>query len=120
MATTINPSDSVRKSVSEVLKENERRKAIINAPFNPVTGLGSLGKRAVFEVADFPIRKQWIPVPMLAVPMVRRLRELGSLDEFIRRELDVDPDPQTRTRVVDQFTRIRCRFDFPFWAAVFV
>lgn len=57
---------------------------------------------------------------MLAVPMVRRLRELGSLDEFIRRELDVDPDPQTRTRVVDQFTRIRCRFDFPFWAAVFV
>ncbi|WP_301186917.1 terminase [uncultured Alistipes sp.] len=120
MATTINPSDSVRTSVSEVLKENERRKAIINAPFNPVTGLGSLGKRAVFEVADFPIRKQWIPVPMLAVPMVRRLRELGSLDEFIRRELDVDPDPQTRTRVVDQFTRIRCRFDFPFWAAVFV
>lgn len=120
MATTINLSDSVRTSISEVLKENERRKAIINAPFNPVTGLGSLGKRAVFEVADFPIRKQWIPVPMLAVPMVRRLRELGSLDEFIRRELDVDPDPQTRTRVVDQFTRIRCRFDFPFWAAVFV
>ncbi len=113
-------SKRVQSSVSDVLKENERRKAIINAPFNPVTGLGSLGKRTVFEVADFPIKKQWIPVQMLAVPMVKRLRELGSLDEFIRQELDVDPDQETRTRVVDQFTRIRCRFDFPFWAAVFV
>ena len=120
MATTMNSSKRAQSSVSEVLKENERRKAIINAPFNPVTGLGSLGKRVVFEVADFPIKKQWIPVPMLAVPMVKRLRELGSLDEFIRQELDVDPDQETRTRVVDQFTRIRCRFDFPFWAAVFV
>lgn len=113
-------SKRVQSSVSDVLKENERRKAIINAPFNPVTGLGSLGKRIVFEVADFPIKKQWIPVQMLSVPMVKRLREIGSLDEFIRQELDVDPDQETRTRVVDQFTRIRCRFDFPFWAAVFV
>lgn len=116
----MNSSKRVQSSVSDVLKENERRKAIINAPFNPVTGLGSLGKRVVFEIADFPIKKQWIPVQMLAVPMVKRLRELGSLDEFIRQELDVDPDQETRTRVVDQFTRIRCRFDFPFWAAVFV
>lgn len=116
----MNSSKRVQSSVSEVLKENERRKAIINAPFNPVTGLGSLGKRVIFEVADFPIKKQWIPVPMLAVPMVKRLRELGTLDKFIRQELDVEPDQETRTRVVDQFTRIRCRFDFPFWAAVFV
>lgn len=116
----MNSSKRIQSSVSDVLKENERRKAIINAPFNPVTGLGSLGKRVVFEIEDFPIKKQWIPVQMLAVPMVKRLRDLGSLDEFIRQELDVDPDQETRTRVVDQFTRIRCRFDFPFWAAVFV
>lgn len=109
-----------QSSVSEILKENERRKAIINAPFNPVTGLGSLGKRALFEVEDFPIHRQWIPVQMMAVPMVKRLHKLGSLDEFIRKELGVEPDAETRTRVVDQFTRIRCRFDFPFWAAVFV
>lgn len=113
-------SKRVQSSVSEVLKENERRKAAINAPFNPVTGLGSLGKRVLFEVPDFPIRRQWIPARMLAVPMVKRLRELGSLDEFIRRELGCEPGPDTRTRVVDRFTRIRCRFDFPFWAAVFV
>lgn len=116
----MNSSKRVQSSVSDVLKENERRKTIINAPFNPVTGLGSLGERVVFEIPDFPIKKQWIPVQMLAVPMVKRLRELGSLDEFIRQELDVDPDQETRTLVVDQFTRIRCRFDFPFWAAVFV
>lgn len=109
-----------QSSVAQVLAENERRKAIINAPFNPVTGLGSLGKRVKFEVDDFPIRRQWIPVQMLSVPMVKRLRQLKSLDAFIRQELGVEPDADTRTRVVDQFTRIRCRFDFPFWAAVFV
>lgn len=113
-------SKRVPSSVAEVLKDNERRKAVINAPFNPVTGLGSLGKRVVLELPDFPIRRQWIPTQMLAVPMVKRLSELGSLDDFIRKELGVEPDPDTRTRVVDQFTRIRCRFDFPFWAAVFV
>lgn len=116
----MNSSKNVQASVSEILAENDRRNAAIKAPFNPVTGRGSLGDRVVFEVENFPIRRQWIPRQMLAVPMVKRLRELGSLNEFIRNELGVEPDLQTSTRVVDQFTRIRCRFDFPFWAAVFV
>lgn len=116
----MNSSKNVQASVSEILAENDRRNAAIKAPFNPVTGRGSLGERVVFEVDNFPIRRQWIPRQMLSVPMVKRLRELGSLNEFIRKELGVEPDRQTRTRVVDQFTRIRCRFDFPFWAAVFV
>lgn len=107
-------------SVAEILIENERRRSKIYAPFNPVTGLGSIGKRILLEIPDFPIRRQWIPIQMMEVPLVKRLHDLGSLDRFIQQELGVQPDTDTRTKVVDQFTRIRCRYDFPFWAAVFV
>lgn len=106
--------------VDDILKENERRKAVINAPFNPVSGKGSLGKRVILQLPDFPIKQQWIPAQMLAVPMVKRLKECGSVSEFIKREFGDDADESIRTHVIDQFTRIRCRFDFPFWAAVFV
>lgn len=116
----MNSSVPAVPSVDDILAENGRRNAAIHETFNPVTGRGSLGKRSILAIPDFPIRRQWIPLPMLAVPMVRRLRDIGSLDGFIRQELGVEPDDETRTRVVDQFTRIRCRFDFPFWAAVFV
>lgn len=109
-----------QSSVTEILAENDRRNAIINAPFNPVTGLGSLGRRTQLCIEGFPIPQQWIPTPMLAVPMVKRLKKLGSLDEFIRRELDAEPTDEIRARVIDKFTRLRCRYDFPFWAAVFV
>ena len=107
-------------SVDDILAENKRRKDVIYAPFNPVTGLNSIGERVLLDIADFPIRRQWIPAPMMEVPLVKRLYELQSLNEFIRVELGVEPDTETRTIVVDSFTRIRCRYDFPFWAAVFV
>jgi hypothetical protein len=118
MKSSTNKSKSINP-IDAILKENEHRNAIIHAPFNPVTGKGSLGERVLIEISDFPIRRQWVPRAMLAVPMVKTLTRLGSLDEFIRKELEVEPDASTRTHVVDQFTRIRCRFDFPFWAAVF-
>lgn len=113
-------SDSTTQAVLRLLSENSSRRAVIYAPFNPVTGLGSIGDRVLIHIDGFPIPHQWIPRPMLAVPMVRRLRELASLDEFIRADLGVDPSPEARTRVVDRFTRVRSRYDFPFWAAVFV
>lgn len=110
----------IQSSVDDILAENDRRLAVINAPFNPVTGYGSLGRRTLIEISGFPIVRQWIPTPMLAVPMVKRLMAVRSVDDFIRKDLNVEPTDDSRLHVIDQFVRIRCRFDFPFWAAVFV
>lgn len=116
----MNSISSLSDAVADILAEDRRRRDAINAPFNPVTGRGSIGDRVPIDIDGFPIPRQWVPCPMLAVPMVRRLRDLGSLDAFIMLDLRLEPDAEARTRVVDRFTRIRCRFDFPFWAAVFV
>ena len=35
------------------------------APFNPVTGEGSVGERHEFVLPDFPIPRQWLPVGMM-------------------------------------------------------
>ena len=39
--------------IKAIIKENDRRRAVINAPFNPVTGENSIGKRRVYINLDW-------------------------------------------------------------------
>lgn len=107
-------------SVEDVLREDGRREAAVHRPFNPITGEGSTGERVRVEIAGWPIGVQWLPVRMLRVPMVRRLVEAG-LDGFMRADMGMErwtaADVEAVVRV---FTRTRCRYDFAFWAAMFV
>lgn len=107
-------------TVKDVLAENARRLKFINSPFNPLTGVGSVGKRVKLAISDFPIPVQFIPPSMLEVPMVRQLAKVGSIEKFITDCLHADYDDDNRQKVIDQFVRIRSRHDFPFWAAFFV
>lgn len=110
----------MQKELVDILHENDRRLAAVNAPFNPVSGRGSVGERFLFQIPDFPIRSQFLPVAMRDIPMVRMLSEAGSVRKFISGMLGVEYTPQDRVKVIDQFVRLRCRYDFPFWAATFV
>ena len=110
----------MEKEIEDILKENERRNAEINAPFNPVTGLGSVGERTLVRLPDFPLAEQWLPASMLSVPLVEQVVECGSIDEFLSQKLNVEPSDEERHKVVDQLVRVRCKHDFPFWAAMFV
>lgn len=107
-------------SVDALLRENERRNGIIFGVFNPVTGEGSVGKRRRVRIEGFALPEQWLPVEMLKVGLVRRLVAAGSVDAFIHSELGVEADARSREAVTDAFVRVRCRYDFAFWAAVFV
>ncbi len=108
------------KNVKEIVKENKRRLAVNNAPFNPVTGLGSIGERVKVIIDDFPIKEQWLPVKMMAVPLVRELVKYGNLDRFITETIKEDYTEEDWLKVIDAFVRLRSRHDFPFWAATFV
>lgn len=110
----------MEKEIDDILKENERRNAEINAPFNPITGLGSVGERTLVRLPDFPLAEQWLPVSMLSVPLVKQVVKCGSVDEFLSSKLNVEPSDEERHKVVDQLVRVRCKHDFPFWAAMFV
>ncbi len=106
--------------IREIIEENNRRLAANNAPFNPVTGLGSIGERVKVEIDGFPIRTQWLPATMMNVPLVRKLAEYGDLDRFIAETITEDYSDDDRLKVIDAFVRIRSRHDFPFWAATFI
>lgn len=115
----------VTPEVEEILRVNQQRLDEINTPFDPVTGLGSVGERFECLIDDYPVRRQWLPVTMRRIPLVRRLIAAGSIEKFLTEKLgmvyDSDDELQAdRLKVIDQFVRIRCRHDFPFWAATFV
>lgn len=111
----------MQREAEEIIRENDRRLAAIHAPFNPVTGEGSVGERVEAVIGGFPLHTQWLPKPMMKVPLVSLLTRYGSIRKFLQEEMNVaSPAESDAHKVVEQFVRIRCRFDFPFWAAVFV
>ena len=110
----------MEREIAEILKENERRNAEMLAAFDPITGDGSVGARVRVEVADFPLRVQWLPREMLEVELVRILVRCGSVAAFLEDVLGVEATAGEREKVVEQWVRVRCRYDFPFWAAAFV
>ena len=109
----------IETDILNILTENERRRAIISAPFNPVTGEGSVGERTLFHIPDFPIPKQWLPVEMMDEPFVQALQKSGTIKKLIKDQLHTTPDDETTEKVVEQFIRIRNKYDPAFWFAVF-
>ena len=105
------------KAIQEIIKENERRNAEIYAKFDPVTGYGSVGERKKIVIDDFPIHTQWVPVEMMRVPLVKQLVECGSVRAFLTDCMEVEYNEADRLKVIEQFVRLRFRYDFPFWAA---
>ena len=107
--------------IYHMLIENKRRNEVMTAYFNPVTGEGSILERTRVEIKDFPIPVQYLPNDMLQVPLVKGIVKYGSMREYAKRELDIkDFDDATRLKFIDEFVRIRYRYDFCFWCAVLV
>ena len=111
--------ETIDITISKILQENERRRAIVFAPFNPITGEGSIGQRVAFTISDYPIHTQYLPVEMMDEPFVKSLSKAGSVDAFIRDALILPVTDEARDKVVEEFIRIRQKHDYPFWAAMF-
>ena len=105
--------------IDKIIQENERRRSVIFAPFNPVTGEGSIGQRVAFTISDYPIPTQYLPVEMMDEPFVKSLSKAGSVDGLIRNVLKLPVTDEAREKVVEEFIRVREKHDYPFWAAMF-
>lgn len=90
------------------------------APFNPVTGEGSIGERTPLHIDDFPIPTQFLPSEMLDEPLVKSLVKVGTVKALVENTLRLPFSNDAFEKVVGEFTRLRARYDFPFWAASFV
>lgn len=107
-------------SVEYILLENERRTREIYAPFNPITGEGAILERKEVIIEDFPIRTQHLPLEMMQVPLVKKLVKAKSIYRFITEVLKAEYTEEDRLKVIEQFVRVRIKYDFCFWAALYV
>jgi hypothetical protein len=110
----------MQKEVVNILKENNKRNAEVYQKFDPISGIGSIGKRTEVHIDDFPLETQYLPVEMLNIPLVKLLMKCGSIEKFLTIELAVEYSEEDRLKVIEQFVRLRCRYDFAFWAAMYV
>ena len=106
--------------INNILSINQQRIDAINATFNPITGEGSIGDRFELVVTDYPIQRQWLPIAMKSIPLIKKLAKVGSIEKFITSTLKADYDDENRLKVISQLVRLRMRYDFPFWSAMCV
>lgn len=110
----------MQKEVINILKEDDKRNADVYQKFDPISGIGSIGERVEVRIDGFPLETQYIPVEMLSIPLVKLLISCGSIIKFLTEELEVEYSEEDRLKVIEQFVRLRCRYDFAFWAALYV
>lgn len=121
MSSTREITSDYTKAILDIIKENERRNAVVYAPFNPISGFGSVGERKKVVIDDFPVSTQYLPVEMMKVPLVKKILKYGSIEAFLENIGTTEEDfEQDRKKVIEQFVRIRYKHDFPFWAAMLV
>lgn len=123
--------------INRILTENDRRNEIMFAHFDPISGKDSIGERVRIDIPDFIIPTQFLPVEMLRIPLIKKIMKAGSIRNFLFSECyehntapeaktdndkTINPDQiDTDISAVSQtLIKIRCRYDFPFWAASFV
>lgn len=101
----------------DILKLNEERNK--EPLFNPYTGEGSPLAREPLVISDFPIPVQYVPKEMFKVPLIKKIKSAGTIHQFIL-SLKEPVNRETRESVINRIIRVRCLYDFPFWAATFV
>lgn len=79
-----------------------------------------IGKREKVSLPDISAQPLWLPVTMMQAPLVKKLVAAGSIRSFITDTLKEDYTETNRLKVIDRFIRIRCRHDFPYWAATYI
>lgn len=103
------------QNIQDILEENARRKQEADSIFDPISGLGSTGRRFHFKVRG--LDEMWLPEPMRSEPDVRDLLDLGSLDDLLQRRLGRHITQRDRETGALRFRRLRMLHDFPYWAA---
>ena len=97
-----------------MIEENKKRLALINAPYDPMTGEGSPIPRTLVEIPDSPLPKMWLPNDMLLDPVVQSVIEHGFHYHIYKAGLPVND--KTMNIFWEDFSRIRNQYDYEWYA----
>lgn len=93
-----------------IIKENERRNALLDSPYDPILGLGGPLERqeVTFSDISFPM---FLPVEMLNIGWVNYLANVPSLSDAAK-EFNISSET-----LLQQIVNERYKHDFEFWSA---
>ena len=90
------------------MEENRKRHEIINAPYNPVTGLGAVGERKKISIKDSPIGDMYLPVELIKENLfIRRLAKYGFKGYIIRFIKEVEYSEEALNQLWIEFIKYR-------------
>lgn len=101
--------------IERILLENDKRNQMLRSVFNPLTGEGAILERTRLEIPDFAIPVQLVPSLMMDEPFIRALVKCGTIEAF---QKNAD-GAASHELLSDLLVRIRCKYDFCFWAYMF-
>lgn len=105
-------------SVFDILAHDSHLHTILNAPFDPILGIGSPPyERFKFAIKELPTR--YYPIAMKQIPLIKQLMRARSIAEFLRKKKMPVTSVNTQA-IIQALIRIRIQHDFPFWCACFV
>ena len=93
--------------IEQVMEEDERRRAALQTPYDPVAGDMSPGTRFCIHIPELSPSRLHIPVAMQETPEVKALMAGRPLTEAF---------PGSVENARRRWMELRCRYDFPFWA----
>lgn len=105
---SINPSD--------IIAENTRRLAYVNAQYDPQKGTQYCNEiqRVPIRVEDAPFIEMNIPVEMENEPVVKLLQQEKSLAKACKRIWGAASETQ-QISLWRYFHKVRCKYDFEYW-----
>lgn len=103
-------------SPEEMIAENTRRLALMTGRYDPLAGDPADGPRIMACIRGLKPERIWIPEEMAADPAVASIIKAGSLDRWLMDKGKCVTEISV-SEAAEDFNRIRCRYDFPFWAA---
>jgi hypothetical protein len=100
-------------TVAQYIEENNRRRALFELPYNPISGYGdTVGTRTPFQFTHGRKEIDWnIPVSMTEEPVIKLIEKYKSTQKAAA---------AYNAQQAAMFTllmRTRCKYDFEFWAA---
>lgn len=102
----------------EIIEENLRRLASINAPYDPLTGLGcNACNRTKIRLSDYWGGQDiFVPTKMLDEDMAQSVLRHKSISSFLRAN-GLKPKKEDIEATIHVFDAIRFNYDFEYWAA---
>ena len=109
-----------QEQIEKLVQENRRRFRELRCDYNAVTGEGAPLVRERLEIEDHPVPVQWVPLGMMQNDLVKALRKYRTIQAFIEKGLKEEYTEKRRIRVIEELAVVRNRYDFIYWAYVFV